>query len=382
MDISFFTVPAGHRNRSNLATSVRRVPGGFTLVELLVVIAIIGILVALLLPAIQAAREASRRSSCSNKIRQLSIAVQNYESANKRLPSACEMPNSVVNPTGNDGISFYIQILPYIEASNLADLYDENMQPRKQLARVFSSPEPTLYCPTDTPVQVPWAQGFTPADPVTKLGMGDTAQDYKGNYGINWGTGYWTQNRLPPAVANASPQVWDFTTQTMRIGQPGPFEDVEKIGTKEVTKSIKLKQLSDGTSKTLMFMEMIQAPTGGPPADEIDRRARLWIPASSTFQVSTLLLPNSSACGGAADVDSKTGCGVDVGYCIDRKADGIPCSRKEAAANYTLGSRSRHSGGVNVASCDSSVRFVTSDVDIAVWRAFGSRAGAEVIGDL
>src|SRR4051812_28241662 len=84
----------------------------FTLVELLVVIAIIGILVALLLPAIQAAREASRRASCLNKIRQLSIAVMNFESAKKHYPTAVHMPD-IVNPTGNDGIAFYIQILPY-----------------------------------------------------------------------------------------------------------------------------------------------------------------------------------------------------------------------------------------------------------------------------
>ncbi|HEX4412234.1 MAG TPA: DUF1559 domain-containing protein, partial [Lacipirellulaceae bacterium] len=261
----------------------------FTLVELLVVIAIIGILVALLLPAIQAAREASRRSSCGNKIRQLAIAVHNYESAQKKLPSADDMPDSVVNPTGNDGISFYIQILPYIEESSLKDLYDENVQPRKQLAKVFSSPEPTLQCPTDTPVQVTYAQGYTEPDPVTKLGTGDTAHDYKGNYGINWGTGYWYQNRTGPA----SPTVWDFTTQTKRPGQPGPFESTVTVGTKEYGKHIKLQQIADGTSKTLLFMEMMQAPTGGPPETEIDRRARLWIPATSTYQISTLLLPNS-----------------------------------------------------------------------------------------
>jgi prepilin-type N-terminal cleavage/methylation domain-containing protein len=105
----------------------------FTLVELLVVIAIIGILVALLLPAIQAAREASRRSSCLNKIRQIAIAVTNFESAKKHYPTSVYMPD-ILNPTGNDGISFYIQILPYIEANTVYDLYDPKIQPRKQLA--------------------------------------------------------------------------------------------------------------------------------------------------------------------------------------------------------------------------------------------------------
>jgi type II secretory pathway pseudopilin PulG len=348
---------------------------------LLVVIAIIGILVALLLPAIQAAREASRRSSCANKIRQLAIAVNNYESAHKELPSACEMPDSVATPTGNDGISFYIPILPYIEASTIKDLYDENVQPRKQLAKFFSTPEPTMQCPTDTPVQVTYAQGYTPPDPVSKLGTGDTAQDYKGNYGLNWGTGYWLQNRTGPP---SSPDVWDFATQRRRPALPGPFEDVVKVGTKEVTKAIKLKQVADGTSKTLLFMEMIQAPTGteAEGTNGIDRRARLWIPASSTFQISTLLLPNAGACGSGVSVDDKIGCGRDRSFCRPDLPESPPCLRSTTASDYTLASRSRHPSGVSVAACDASVHFVSNDIDIQIWRSYGSRAGEETGGQL
>jgi hypothetical protein len=326
------------------------------------------------LPAIQAAREASRRSSCGNKIRQLSIAVQNFESAKKHLPAAVESPDGKTG--GNEGISFYIQILPFIEQSVIADLYDPNIQPRKQLAKCFSVPEPTMQCPSDEPVQVQYAQGYTPPDPVTGLGTGDTAQDYKGNYGINWGTGRFDQDQL----------VWDFTALANRPGLPGPFETTKVVGTgataKEVPQRIKLKQLTDGTSKTLMFLEMRQAPTGGQAEGDagIDRRARLWIPASSTFQISTLLLPNSAACASGLSPDAKTGCGKDIGFCLD--VEGLPCARSNTGATYTLAARSRHPGGVDVALCDSSVRFVSNDIDIQVWRGYGSRAGEEVGGEL
>ncbi|MCO6046620.1 DUF1559 domain-containing protein [Aeoliella sp. ICT_H6.2] len=310
----------------------------------------------------QAAREAARRTSCQNKIRQLAIATQNYESAHGSLPG---------EPGGGlDGLTFYIHILPYIEASVLADLYDPSVQPRKQLRNVFSQPDPTMLCPSDQPVQVLYAKGFD----ANNSGTGDTAHDYKGNYGINWGTGYYDQSR----------PLWNFVTQSNQPGEPGPFQP---------DKEIELRRITDGTSNTLLLIEMLAAPTGGPSEGNagIDRRGRLWIPATASHQISTLLLPNSSPCdsggggrgGGSTTLDPRTGCGKDRGFCIDRPDLGLHCDRGSdgagEAAGYTLAGRSNHSGGVNAARCDASVEFVTSDIDLAVWRALGSRAGNEVI---
>lgn len=348
------------RFAANRRTQLVAAPG-FTLVELLVVIAIIGILVALLLPAVQAAREAARRSSCINKIRQLAIATQNFESTHKNFPT--------VPPDGLNGQSFYIQILPFIEGSVVFERFDPNVQPRRQMKNVFGYPEPTVLCPSDQPVQVLYAKGFD----ASNAGTGDTAHDYKGNYGINWGTGRHRQN-MP---------VWNFVTNSNQPGEAGPFEPNKKVGFRRIT---------DGSSNTLLMIEMLAAPTGGPAEGDagIDRRGRLWIPASASYQVSTLLLPNSSPCAGSGDrgsggvvVDPKTGCGKDMGFCLDRPDISLPCSRGNDGAaendNYTLAGRSNHPGGVATARCDASVAFVTDDVSLPVWRALASRAGGETI---
>jgi len=107
-----------------------RLRTAFTLVELLVVIAIIGVLVALLLPAVQAAREAARRSSCSNNLKQLALGIHNFESANTRLPPAGESYGwcgSETNGTGDPVIknmSGWVLVLPYLEQGNIADGFD------------------------------------------------------------------------------------------------------------------------------------------------------------------------------------------------------------------------------------------------------------------
>ena len=92
----------------------------FTLVELLVVIAIIGILIALLLPAVQAAREAARRAQCSNNLKQTGLALLNYESAFGRFP-----PGGLHTGTGGYGHSWWVRILPYVESANIHDMFDQ-----------------------------------------------------------------------------------------------------------------------------------------------------------------------------------------------------------------------------------------------------------------
>lgn len=131
----------------NLHSSPLRKRGGFTLVELLVVIAIIGVLVGLLLPAVQAAREAARRMQCTNHLRQLGLAVHNYESANRRLPSGWIASNA----HGEPGWGWAAALLPYMEGNNLHRQIDFGRPiADAQHAAVRTTVVPTFLCPSDT----------------------------------------------------------------------------------------------------------------------------------------------------------------------------------------------------------------------------------------
>jgi prepilin-type N-terminal cleavage/methylation domain-containing protein/prepilin-type processing-associated H-X9-DG protein len=293
-------------------TPVQRQRRGFTLVELLVVVAIIATLIGLLLPAVQSAREAARRSSCSNNLKQLGLSMHNYYTAKGRLPPGRK--GFFTTASGTQWSPTVAFLLPFIEERGRADLYDFYKNWDKQLA-VVGQVIPAYQCPSDTSQVMDQALA--------------TGGDRKGNYGLNWG-----QN----------------ITQKPFLVTRGKAPFAGSYGAK-------FAEITDGTSKTLMLMEMIQAPSATGQA--VDRRARIWNPSGGTYQVFTKETPNSKE--------------KDVSTCADRPEIGLPCTNiSTVEADYTLVSRSRHVGGVTVAFCDGSVRFVAEDVDLAAWQAASS----------
>jgi prepilin-type N-terminal cleavage/methylation domain-containing protein len=316
-----------------------RVRSAFTLVELLVVIAIIGVLVALLLPAVQSAREAARRTQCTNNLKQIALGTHNYGDV-----------YGGVYPVGGYACcwgTWIVGLLPYVEQKALYDQYKyfgaigpaggnadvETRYGGSMNLNVTKSQIAAYLCPSD------------PKTNTTALRGGITSHNYVANHGNT------TMRR-------------QATFGTSSTGQPNmfngaPFVLVDTSTT--VPQSVRFAEVVDGTSNTLAFSETIKGQNN-------DLRGFSWWSYAAHFE--TYLPPNSNQ----PDILQT------ITYC---KPGGVnpPCAAATTANPENNAARSRHPSGVVTSFCDGSVKFISNNVAIDTWRALGTINGGETMGE-
>jgi prepilin-type N-terminal cleavage/methylation domain-containing protein/prepilin-type processing-associated H-X9-DG protein len=330
----------------------RRPPGGFTLVELLVVIAIIGILIALLLPAVQAAREAARRSQCANNLKQLGLAFQNYLSTHGSLPAGSIRDYA---KWGNDPMSgprtpWLIHLYPFLEQAPAWDEFDfteasavnlgwlwahttNSVGPDSPTAQVV----PTLRCPSD-------GMGGE------KFVIATSATDEWGTYALNNYLAFFgnvDESRTLDGAGAHKRHAFGFNVFT------------------------KIRDIADGTSHTMLLGEYLTGvasqkryvAANGPN----DYRGMNFGDNPSQSMIFTRFGPNS------AIPDRIWG-----PQCYNMPQLNLPCVAGPSGGGFAS-SRSRHPGGVQVLLADGSVQFVEDAIDATVWQAMGSIAGGETV---
>ncbi len=332
---------------------------GFTLVELLVVIAIIGILIALLLPAVQAAREAARRSSCTNNVKQVCLATHNYHDVYKTFPRLaynidvpnCNEPNGWCNSWWQ-GFSVHTMILPYVEQNPVYNLVDwanpSHVDPNWVLCRTTQIS--AYRCPSDGPFP---------------------DSNYKGN------------NNYTACVGAG----WGYNCRTL---QNGLFRVLDETAIRDVF---------DGTSNTLMFSETIIGDNTGAkfgPSDVVYSQTPPWTASDCSvgnyqFPTQALMEQYGAQCEAAKSAHhSHSGRAwirpmpFQTYYTAiappNWKWPNCTSDRWDAGGYVFYGARSRHPGGAVHGLGDGSVRFIAETVDFNTYQALGSRDGEEPLG--
>lgn len=324
------------RVRGEMDASLRK--HGFTLVELLVVITIIGILIALLLPAVQAAREAARRMQCSNNLKQVGLAMHLYHEANKTLP---------VGAYSMAWGTWLVATLPYVEQQALYAKYGS----------VGKYDNASSYYIADLPVVTQHIPAYQCASDMPSRISVKLFNITKHNYAVNYGTTGFSTNGQVTQDALAS-----LDSGSVRYNG-APFSMAGGPGV--AAKAYRFADISDGLSNTLMLSEVIQ----GIDSTNADLRGFAWWGGASGF--SAYLSPNSSQ----SDIlQSAASC----------SNDGVnpPCYGPATASRpMMMAARSHHPSGVNAALCDGSVRFISDNVRIDIWRTLSTSKGAELIND-
>lgn len=332
----------------------------FTLIELLVVIAIIAVLIGLLLPAVQKVREAASRAKCQNNLKQLSLAVHNFESALNVYPPSMNAPVGGTFPTSNGSWGILGRILDYIEQGtagakvNLEVGYD---QPPNSTSGVPYLRMPVAICPSDL-------------NDVLRVKADGSPNSYPLCYGFNFGT-------------------WFIYDPTNGKGGDGMFFPNARL---------KPGDVPDGTSNTLMISDVKAftpyARNGGSPAATAPTTAA-EVAAYVMAAPDKKMGPTPNDCTGHTEwpdgavhhagftttmtPNTKvlvTHNGITHDADFNSRREG---SSATAPTYASITARSYHSGGVNVAMMDGSVRFVRDSIALATWRAAGTRMGGEVL---
>ena len=304
------------------------------------VITIIGILIALLLPAVQSAREAARRAQCQNNLKQLDLALHNFAAFNGSFPQGCinDLATASQYCPGRNRQSWAISLYPHLEQQNVFERFDPTLEGRSN----------TCWCETanslgpDAPTAAVVPGFLCPSD-----GMGGKTRT--GSCGTHCLSNYL-------AFFGDIAYYHGLTAEF-----PGYQEPPNKPAAFGVNYGATFADFRDGTSNTMVFGEYL---TG--IRDPYEARGFIWGDEPGGSQLYTQYTPNSSS----PDV-------LWPGYCFNRPEFNLPCTD---GYNETATARSMHPGGVNVALGDGSVRFISKNINLATWRALGTIRGGEALG--
>jgi prepilin-type N-terminal cleavage/methylation domain-containing protein len=355
---TFHKVNESHQQSRSLGSFRRLANPGFTLVELLVVIAIVGILIGMLLPAVQAVREAARRTACMNNVRQMVLATHGYEAAFRKFPPSFEIRPGTILAGNNGSWSIQGRLLPFIEQANAYRIVDLDVAWDAQIETEVPTLRISLFqCPseindtvridtsTGLPKVYPHNYGFNFGSWLAYDPIGARPGD--GPFYVNSRTKFGSiQDGLSNTLCCA--EVKGFTSYVRNTPDPGEVPPTDPNAFNGYTGQLKLgSNLHQNTGHT----------------EWCDGRVH-----HSGF--TTVFAPNT-----VVPYDHE---GVTYDIDFNSVQEGKKSDQRSYAA---ITARSYHGGGtVSVGLMDGSTRSVSSNIDLSIWRALGTIAGGEIVG--